>query len=245
MYPVRRITSEVVVKCLVEKYFPCYGVPQSLVSDNATVFKSRLLYNTMFSWGNKHITTSPYHPQASQVERFNRNLKAALTIYHHSQHTRWDENLSTLRLAFNSAWHESTGTSPASLFLGREINHPLGLKWEFADLALEGDPPGDTDFWEEALNRLMKARDRVAARYNALRKEADFRVGDLVLVKLHPLSSKALQRSANIENKWSDPLCIVKFLTEVTVQLANPDTGVIVRKAHVSQLKRYFVGDKV
>jgi hypothetical protein len=141
--------------------------------------------------------------------------------------------------------HESTGTSPTSLFLGREINHSLGLKWKFADLALEGDPPGDADFWVEALNRLKKARDRVGARYNALRKEADFRVGDLVLVKLHPQSSKALQRSAKIENKWSDPMCIAKFLNEVTVQLANPDTGVIVRKAHVSQLKRYFVGDKV
>jgi hypothetical protein len=119
------------------------------------------------------------------------------------------------------------------------------LKWEFADLTLEGDPPGNTNFWEVALGKLKMARDKVAARYNALRKEADFRVGDLVLVKLHPLSSTALQRSAKIENKWSDPLCIVKFLTEVTVQLANPDTSVIVRKAHVSQLKRYFVGDKL
>ena len=204
MYPVRRITSEVVVKCLVEKYFPCYGVPQSIVSDNATVFKSRLFYNTMFSWGIKHITISPYYPQASQVERFNRNLKAALTIYHHSQHTRWDENLTTLGLAFNSAWHESTGTSPALLFLGREINHPLGLKWELADLELNRLSSGNADFWEQALKRLKNARDRVADRYNALRKDADFRVGDLVLVKLHPQSDKALQRSAKLDNKGDD-----------------------------------------
>jgi hypothetical protein len=70
-----------------------------------------------------------------------------------------------------------------------------------------------------------------------------FRVGDLVLVKLHPQSSKVLKSSAKIENKWSNPLLISRFLTKVTVQLANPDNSVIVRKAHISQLKRYFTGD--
>jgi hypothetical protein len=133
MYPVRRITSSAVVSCLVGKYFPCFGIPGTIVSDNATVFKSRLFYNTCFSWGIKYVTVSPYYPQASQVERFNRNLKAALTIYHHPQHNHWDENLPSLAMAFNSAWHESTSATPASLFLGRELNHPLGLRWELSD----------------------------------------------------------------------------------------------------------------
>jgi hypothetical protein len=100
MYPVRKISSEVVKNCLVEKFFPFFGVPQSIVSDNAAVFKSRTFYNLCFSWGIRHITTSPYYPQASHVERFNRNLKAALIIYHNSQHTRSDEHLSSLAVAF-------------------------------------------------------------------------------------------------------------------------------------------------
>jgi ribosomal protein L21E len=87
---------------------------------------------------------------------------------------------------------------------------------------------------------LNKARDRVARRYNLQRREAQFQVGDLVLVKLHPQSSKTLQRSAKIAKKWSDPLVIAKYLTPVTVQLANQETGVVVREAHVSQLKKYF-----
>jgi hypothetical protein len=70
-----------------------------------------------------------------------------------------------------------------------------------------------------------------------------FQIGDLVLVKLHPQSSKALKRSAKFENTRSNPLLIARFLTNVTVQLGNPDTGVIARKAHVSQLKRNFTGD--
>jgi hypothetical protein len=112
------------------------------------------------------------------------------------------------------------------------------LKWEFSELDLQQSPSDTKVFWERAFTNLKRARDRVARRYNALRSEAVFRVGDLVLVKLHPQSSKALKRSAKIENKWSNPLLIARFLTKVTVQLANPDIGVIVRKAHVSQLKR-------
>jgi hypothetical protein len=80
----------------------------------------------------------PYYPQASKVGRFNRNLKAALMIYHHSQHTRRDENLLSLATAFNTAWHK-TGATPASLFLHREINHPLGLKWKLHELELQRD----------------------------------------------------------------------------------------------------------
>jgi hypothetical protein len=56
MYPAKKITSDEVVKCLFERYFPCFGIPNTIVSDNAAVFKSRLFYNTCFSWGIKHIT---------------------------------------------------------------------------------------------------------------------------------------------------------------------------------------------
>ena len=94
-----------------------------------------------------------------------------------------------------------------------------------------------------SIDNLQKARERVAKRYNQSRREVECRVGDLVLVRLHPQSSKALHRSAKLDNKWSEPMVIAKFLTKVTVQLANPDTGVYTRKAHVSQLKRYYVGD--
>jgi transposase InsO family protein len=227
MYPVRRISSKVVKNCLQDKFFPSFGVPQSIVSDNAAVFKSRTFYNLCFSWGIRHITTSPYYPQASHVERFNRNLKVALIIYHNSQHTRWDEHLSSLALAFNSAWHESTAATPASLFLGRELNHPLGLKWKLSELELNNNPKGIEEFWETALSNLRKACDRVAQRYNARRRQAEFRVGDLVLVRLHPLSSRSQQCSAKLDYRWSVPLKIERFVSPVTVLLANPDTGVM------------------
>jgi hypothetical protein len=70
-----------------------------------------------------------------------------------------------------------------------------------------------------------------------------FRVGDLVLLRLHPLSSKSQQRSSKLDYKWSAPLEIARFVSPVTVLLANSDRGVIIRKAHVSQLKRHFLAE--
>jgi hypothetical protein len=34
-------------------------------------------------------------------------------------------------------------------------------------------------------------------------------------------------------------ICIAKFISALAVQLANIDTGIIVKEAHVSQLKKY------
>jgi hypothetical protein len=44
MYPVRRISSDVVKTCLLEKFFVAFGVPQSIVSDNARVFSVTARY---------------------------------------------------------------------------------------------------------------------------------------------------------------------------------------------------------
>lgn len=40
VYPVRRISSAVVKNCLLEIFFPSFGLPQMIVSDSAVIFKS-------------------------------------------------------------------------------------------------------------------------------------------------------------------------------------------------------------
>ena len=54
------------------------------------------------------------------------------------------------------------------------------------------------------------------------------------------MSSKGKGISQKVELKWSVPMVIVRFLKPNVVQLAMPESGVIIRKAHVSQLKPYY-----
>jgi hypothetical protein len=120
------------------------------------------------------------------------------------------------------------------------MNHPLGLKWKLHELEQGKDNRELKDFREAALANLRRAQAKVALRYNVGKRQAEFRVGGRVMVRLHPLSSKVQQRSAKLDLKWSAPLTVTKYVSPVIVLLANPDTGVVIRKAHVSQLKPYF-----
>jgi hypothetical protein len=62
----------------------------------------------------------------------------------------------------------------------------------------------------------------------------------MVVYKLNLISFKVKRTSATMLMKWSQPVVIAKFLAPNVVQLANPLTGVLVRKAHVSQIKKYY-----
>jgi len=79
-YPVRKISSQTVVECLERSYFHTYGIPQAIVTDNASVFRCKQVKQLCFKWAVSHITTTPYYPQASLVECVNRNLKSALKV---------------------------------------------------------------------------------------------------------------------------------------------------------------------
>ena len=47
-YPVRRISSQVVVDCLERCYFRTYGTPHTIVTDNATVFRCKQVKELCF-----------------------------------------------------------------------------------------------------------------------------------------------------------------------------------------------------
>ena len=47
-YPVRKISSQVVVDCLERNYFPAYGTPRVVVTDNARVFRFKPVKDLCF-----------------------------------------------------------------------------------------------------------------------------------------------------------------------------------------------------
>jgi hypothetical protein len=192
-YPVRRMISRVVVHSLERSYFPVYGTPKMIVSDNAKLFCCKEFRDLCLRWGIEHRTTTPYYPQASLAERVNRNLKSALKIFHSKSQVTWDEDLPCLSLAFNTAIHESTGSTPDKLFLGREMKCPLGVRCELTSLNKDSSTGTTQDFWTQAYRNLKRACSKVAQRYNQGRIPHAYRVGDRVVFHLNLASSKAKQ----------------------------------------------------
>ena len=140
-------------------------------------------------------------------------------------------------MAFNTAQHESTQATPDILFLGREMRCPLAVRWDLSPIYSERVKNTDRSFWSSVYEKLKQANNRVARRYNRGRIANNFRVGDLVRYRLHPISSKVRGVSAKLMLKWSEPCVILEEVRPNVVLLGRPDTRIVVRRAHVSQVK--------
>lgn len=241
MLPLRRATANTAVQALKSAIFQHFGFPKILVSDNGSQFTSHIFRRMCFGHGIRHVTTSPYYPQPSHAERFNRNLRSSLIAFHAQQQNTWDENLRWLQLSFNSALHESHKDTPFKVMFGHSPRDPLSNQWKIEDLL--PDVP-DVDFptiWENARQNLLRSWERVRRRYNKGRVPNPFRAGDLVFCRSHPQSSAVDKIAAKLCYRWTGPHRIDSFLSPVTARLVHPETGELFRKAHVSHLKPSFV----
>jgi RNase H-like domain found in reverse transcriptase/Reverse transcriptase (RNA-dependent DNA polymerase)/Integrase zinc binding domain/Integrase core domain/Aspartyl protease len=243
MFPVKRIGTARTNDILISEMFLRYGPPKYLASDNASIFRARKFREMCLSWGIKHVKTTTHHPQANMVERVNRNLKYALTIYVEHDHTTWDLFLPYLRYAFNSSTHETTLETAGKLFLGRDLSNPLRNAWNI-DALLQGDP-GDADqrtqeeVRDAAIAATRLARERTAKHYNQGRRPHAFRVGQLVVLQTHTLSNAGANVTSKFSAKWSKPMRIIRLTTPVNLECESVDTGEI-KKVHVDQCKPYY-----
>lgn len=208
------------------------------MSDNAPCFTTREFRQFCFGLEIKHVTISPYYPQPSHAERFNKNLRAALIAYHSESQTTWDQNLTWLQLAFNMVEHEATRAAPFSVIFPFRSNSPLLNRWKINDLLPEKcNKRILKQRWATVKQNLLKSHAYMAKRYNRNGAPAPFKVGDLVYYRNHPVSHAGRNVTAKLFHRWKGPFKIDKFLTRVTARLVDPTTSKLVMRAHVSQLK--------
>ncbi|GFU97084.1 uncharacterized protein TNCV_3347301 [Trichonephila clavipes] len=75
--------------------------------------------------GIRHVKTVVYRPQANRTERVNRDLVQMIANYVNEQHDTWDQFLREFAYANCTAVNETTGKTPAELFLGRKLMKPF------------------------------------------------------------------------------------------------------------------------
>lgn len=125
MFPLRSAKTPQIARILVEDIFTRMGMPAYLVSDRGAQFTSQLLGQVCKQWGVIQKLTTAYHPQTNLTERVNRNLKTMIASYVGDHHKLWDRWIAEFRFAINTAYHESTGFTPAEVALGRKLKGPM------------------------------------------------------------------------------------------------------------------------
>jgi len=243
--PMRTATSQRVIDFL-EDLFCRYGTPKAIISDNGSNFTSRLMKIFCKERAIKHILTSAYRPCANRSERSNKDIVRMIASFIDGKHTLWDMHLQQFALALRTAVNETTGVTPALLFLGREINLPI-------DRSLH--PEMSEDYVKDAreiakstpakLQELIKdIRENISHvqqvnkfYFDEKCRNFQFKEGDRVWVRNNQLSDGANNISKKLCAKWIGPYKIV-LKRDLTYYLNMPKK--FVDKRHVSDLKPYY-----
>lgn len=235
--------ASTVAKVLVREWFTRYGIPLRIHSDQGRNFESEVVKELCSFYGIAKSRTTPYHPQGNaQCERFNRTLHNLLRTLPREKKRRWTEYLGELVFIYNVTPHGSTGFSPYELLFGQPPRLPVDF------LLSRSQPTPTTDWIREHQARLHDMHQLAAKRLSqaaAVRKalhEANrkgptekLRVGDVVLLRDHPLGRNKIQ------DAWKPEKYRVKAIpTEdgAPVVIITED-GRTVRRVSRQELRKY------
>ncbi|XP_073808802.1 adenosylhomocysteinase isoform X1 [Danio rerio] len=246
VFPMRTAKSNTIVRILIEEIFTRWGTPAFIVSDRGRQFTSNLLDQLCKQWQITPKLTTAYHPQSNLTERVNRNLKTMIAMFVEQNHRTWDQWIYEFRFALNTAWHESTGYSPAEIALGRQLKGPL-------QRALHNPPdPNQPAYntlerqkilYDVVRDNVEKAQSKQRKYYNMKRRTQNFEEGDLVWVRTHPLSKADDAFMAKISPKWKGPARIVKKLGPVNYKVTMLSDVAQVDTYHTQNLKIWHGAD--
>ena len=131
-FPITDITAETVARAFIGGWVARFGAPDTVTTDRGAQFESALWRQLMVLLGTTRIRTTAYHPIANgMVERFHRQLKAALKAQPHPN--QWVEALPTVLLGIRTALKQDIGCSTAEFVYGTTLRLP----GEFVDSTLD------------------------------------------------------------------------------------------------------------
>ncbi|KAG5899440.1 hypothetical protein JTB14_033631 [Gonioctena quinquepunctata] len=196
-----------VADVLVKEWICRFGIPMELHSDQGRNFESNPFQEICLLLNIRKTRTTALHPQSDgMVERMNRTINRHLSKVVSDHQRDWDQYLHLFLMAYRSAVHESTGQTPASIIMGRELRLPCDLKF--------GIPPGQDTAGEDYVSKLRQrmddihervrlniqsASDKMKKTYDIKADTGGFKVDDLVWL-YNPKRRRGL--SPKLRNSW-------------------------------------------
>ena len=120
-------TAEATANAL-RNIFARYGLPKQIVSDNGPPFQSAEYEEFLRQNGIQRILVSSYHPSSNGLtERFVQTFKHSLESSASDPACTLQQRIQNFLLSYRSTQHATTGSSPAKLFLQRELRTRLSL----------------------------------------------------------------------------------------------------------------------
>ena len=241
----KRVDVESVAEGLCE-VFSRTGIPAQILTDQGSVFTSKLMKQLCLILDVKHIKSSPYHPESNGcLERWHATLKATLRKYP-EKYSEWDKVIKYILFACRSAPHANTGYSPFELVFGRQLRGPLDVVhegWMGGDLPQSSAVEWIANMrdtlalvWEVAVVKEQRAKDKMALRSEQKAKSRHFTKGDQVLVRV-------VDPGGKLGDRWDGPYEVESKVADVTYKIAVPHRRKKCMTAHVNRLKPWNAPD--
>uniref|UniRef100_A0A3B3HIN5 Gypsy retrotransposon integrase-like protein 1 n=3 Tax=Oryzias latipes TaxID=8090 RepID=A0A3B3HIN5_ORYLA len=242
-FPLRSIKTPKIISALVQ-LFSRVGVPDEIITDQATNFTSGTMKQLQKELGIKGIRTTPYHPQTDGlVERFNQTLKQMLRKFVADTGRDWDKWLPFVLFAYREVPQASTGFSPFELLYGWPVQGPLDLLRKEWEATKKPVPEGILSYVLQMRERLEKYQDEAQVNleraqqdqkywYDKRARQREFKPGEMVLILLPTSSNKLLA-------KWQGPYEVLRRTGPVTYEVAHPDKGKASQVYHINLLKAW------
>jgi hypothetical protein len=218
--------ADTIARAFVHRVILRHGTPQSLLTDQGANFLSNLFKSVCKLLKIKKLQTTPYHPQANQVERIHSPLAAYLRSYVNADQDNWDEWVDFAMFTYNTTPHTSTGFTPFELVYGRKAELPSATRNSPQPLY------SYDDYVKELRYRLQTshtiAREKITAKkiqnkkhYDAHTKIYAYNVGDLVLLK-------RMARENKLSSLYEGPYKIITINSAVncTIKRRNKEVRV-------------------
>ena len=239
--PLKKVDNTTVLDAMLE-VFASYGLPKVLLTDQGSVFTSRLTRAMCQQFGIEKIQTSPYHPQSDgALERFHASLKGMLKKSG-VELAEWDKQLKFLLFAYRSTPHCTTGYAPFTLLFGRDVRGPLDIlheTWlqgscEQASMHewLKGVQAQIKEMSVLVASKESKAKSQMKAQFDKSSSVKHFEKVDLVLVWKPGIHSK-------MGASWDGPYVVGEKKSPVTYAVYVSNQPHRAKVLHVNLLKKW------
>lgn len=245
MFPLRNANAAAVCKMLEDNVFLVHGVPQTILMDNGSQFISRELNSLLTKYKVPNIYFTPkYTPQVNTVERYNKTIVTAIATFVNDDHRTWDVNLPKIQFAINNSVNEVTGYTPSFLVHGRELvtcgshytDNDISSELIFLPRDIYAENLGHlAGIFNNVQAALWHSHQKNAQRYNLRRKQADFKVGDVVWKRCFFQSDKGTYFTKKLAPKFEK--CRVKAIKSPLVYILEDMSGRDLGAWHIKDLK--------
>ncbi|GKV50000.1 hypothetical protein SLEP1_g56718 [Rubroshorea leprosula] len=215
--PMKKVDQSDVIKFIKENIIHRFGLPETITTDQGTVFVSHQVEAFAKKMGSRLLNSTPHYAQANgQAEASNKVVINLLEKMVDDNLRRWHELLSETLWAYRTSQRSSTKMTHFALTYGHDTVLPM-----------------------ELTARLQAQKLKIAKSYNKRVKGKNLAASDFVWKAILPLGKKD-HRFGKWSPNWEGPFRIHEVLRGGAYWLESLDGELHLRKINGIYLKSYY-----